>query len=58
MKRLSLAALLLAAAFTPAYADDFGMARDQMLASQTVALFGLDAPLADLDHLFGDQRPG
>lgn len=47
MKRLSLAALLLAAAFTPAHADDFGTARDAMLASQTVALFGIDAPLAE-----------
>ncbi len=47
MIRTSLAVLLLAASLTPAFADDFGVARDAMLAAQSMALFGLEAPLAD-----------
>lgn len=47
MKRLSIAALLLAVSFSSALAKDFGVERDQMLASQSMALFGIEAPLAE-----------
>jgi secreted PhoX family phosphatase len=47
MKRLSVAALLLAASLSPVLAKDYGVARDQMLAADTVALFGLEGPLAE-----------
>lgn len=46
MKHLSVAALLVAASLSPVLAKDFGVARDQMLAADSAALFGLDAPLA------------
>jgi secreted PhoX family phosphatase len=45
MIRISLAALIVAASLLPAHAEDFGVARDQMLTSQTLALFGIESPL-------------
>ncbi len=47
MKHITLAALLIAAALLPATAKDFGVARDQMLAQDSLALYGLEAPLAE-----------
>ena len=47
MKRISLAALLLAAVVLPTHAADFGVDRDALLASRSVELFGLEGPLAE-----------
>ncbi|MEO6635112.1 MAG: hypothetical protein ABIN41_05810, partial [Devosia sp.] len=47
MKRLSVAAWLLAASLSPAPAKDFGMERDAMLAANAMALFGIEAPLTE-----------
>lgn len=47
MNRAIMATLLLAVSLTPALAEDFGVARDKMLADRAMALFGLEAPLAE-----------
>ena len=47
MIRISLAALLVAAAFVPAQAADFGIDRDKLLADRSAELFGIEAPLAE-----------
>ncbi len=46
MKSKLLLSLLLSAVTLPVFAGDFGLSVDQMLASQSAALFGFDAPLA------------
>lgn len=47
MKRLSVAALWIAASMSPALALDFGVERDAMLAAKAPELFGIEAPLAE-----------
>jgi hypothetical protein len=47
MIRISLAALLVAAALVPAAAADFGVDRDKLLSDRSLELFGFDAPLAE-----------
>ncbi|MEQ1902281.1 MAG: hypothetical protein ABL866_16290 [Devosia sp.] len=47
MKRLSLAALWIAASMSPGLALDFGVERDAMLAAKSPELFGIEAPLAE-----------